>query len=573
MINGNISGIRDSVLEQLEQLYEMKLQKDEFVSMEMAELLAMHSGKLNREISVYVSRSGRVLDVSVGGSADVSMPYIRKRRGTLGLSGVRCIHTHPNGAPMLSDVDMGTLVSSRLDAMAAIAVKDEKPAAIGIGMIGETLGEVSFFGPYRVNKMPNAPLMAEIARKTAVVAQLICLEDTAEKKERAMLIGLNTTEESMKELALLTDTAGAEVVFSEVQKRPRDKGTYVGSGKARELALAASALDADVAIFNDELTPIEERNLEEILGLKIIDRTTLILDIFAGRAKTREGKLQVELAQMKYNLPRLSGEGTSLSRLGGGIGTRGPGEKKIETDRRRIRRRIYELEKEIDEIGQERQMRRAVREKNRVKEVALVGYTNAGKSTLLNRLSDAGVYADDRLFATLDTVTRRVTLPDGMTVLFTDTVGFIDKLPHDLVSAFRSTLEEAARADLLLIVTDVSNDKHEQQTDVVKKVLEELQIGDKPMLMVYNKCDALKEIPEDELNSIYISAKKDIGIDRLLAEVENMLKPKMRRIVVKMGYQEGARFAELKRYAENMEIEYAEDGMIIHAELPEGVNI
>ena len=276
---------------------------------------------------------------------------------------------------------------------------------------------------------------------------------------------------------------------------------------------------------------------------------------------------------MKYNLPRLSGEGTSLSRLGGGIGTRGPGEKKIETDRRRIRRRIYELEKEIDEIGQERQMRRAVREKNRVKEVALVGYTNAGKSTLLNRLSDAGVYADDRLFATLDTVTRRVTLPDGMTVLFTDTVGFIDKLPHDLVSAFRSTLEEAARADLLLIVTDVSNDKHEQQTDVVKKVLEELQIGDKPMLMVYNKCDALKEIPEDELNSIYISAKKDIGIDRLLAEVENMLKPKMRRIVVKMGYQEGARFAELKRYAENMEIEYAEDGMIIHAELPEGVNI
>ncbi len=240
---------------------------------------------------------------------------------------------------------------------------------------------------------------------------------------------------------------------------------------------------------------------------------------------------------------------------------------------RRIRRRIYELEKEIDEIGQERQLRRAVREKNRVKEVALVGYTNAGKSTLLNRLSDAGVYADDRLFATLDTVTRRVTLPDGMTVLFTDTVGFIDKLPHDLVSAFRSTLEEAARADLLLIVTDAANEKHDQQTEVVKSVLEDLKIGDKPMLMVYNKCDALKEIPEDEQNSIYISAKKDIGIDRLLAEVENMLKPKMRRIVVKMGYQEGARFAELKRYAENMEIEYAEDGMIIHAELPEGVNI
>lgn len=572
MINGNIAGIRDSIIEQLELLYEMKLQKDEFVSPEMAELLAKYSGMLNREISVYITRGGKVMDVSVGGSQQVQMPYIRKRRGTLGLSGIRCIHTHPNGAPMLSDVDTGTLLSSRLDAMAAIAVKDEKPTAIGIGMIGETLEEVSFYGPYRVNRMPNAALMAEIARKTAVVAELVRLADTAEKKERAMLIGLNTTEESMKELALLTDTAGAEVVFSEMQKRPRDKGTYIGSGKARELALAASALDADIAIFNDELTPTEEKNLEEILGLKIIDRTTLILDIFAGRARTREGKLQVELAQMKYNLPRLSGEGVSLSRLGGGIGTRGPGEKKIETDRRRIRRRIYELEQEIDAIGRERQLRRAVREKNRVKEVALVGYTNAGKSTLLNTLSNAGVYADDRLFATLDTVTRRVTMPDGSVVLFTDTVGFIDKLPHDLVSAFRSTLEEAMRADLLLIVTDLSNEKHTEQTDVVKKVLEELGAGEKPALTVYNKCDRISELPQ-ERDSVCISAKQGIGIDTLLETVAQKLKPQMRKIVLKLGYQEGARFAELKRHAESMEIEYAEDGMVIHAELPEGIEI
>ena len=573
MINGNIAGIRDSILEQLEGLYEIKLHNDEFITQEVAEILANYSGMLNREISVYISRGGKILDVSVGGSAQVQMPYIRKRRGTLGLSGVRCIHTHPNGAPMLSDVDTGTLLSSRLDAMAAISVKDGKPTAIGIGMVGDALDEVSFYGPYRLNYVPNAPLMAEIARKTAVVAELVRLADTSEKKERAMLIGLNTTEDSMQELALLADTAGAEVVFSEMQKRPRDKGTYIGSGKAKELALAASALDADIAIFNDELTPTEERNLEEILGLKIIDRTTLILDIFAGRARTREGKLQVELAQMKYNLPRLSGEGTSLSRLGGGIGTRGPGEKKIETDRRRIRRRIYELEQEIDSIGKERQLRRATREKNRIKEVALVGYTNAGKSTLLNTLSNAGVYADDRLFATLDTVTRRVAMPDGNTVLFTDTVGFIDKLPHDLVSAFRSTLEEAMRADLLLVVTDLSNEKHGEQTDVVKKVLEELGAGEKPMLMVYNKCDRVSEPPVGEKNSVCISAKKGIGIEELLDTVTQMLKPKMRKIVLKLGYHEGARFAELKRHAENMEIEYVEDGMVIHAELPEDIQI
>lgn len=567
MINGNITGIKNTVLERLESIYDIKLSSKEFINTELAEILAEYTTILNREISVYISRTGTILDVSVGNDKNVSLPYIRKRRGSLGLSGVRCIHTHPNGSSFLSDVDRGTLLSSRLDAMAAIAVKDGMAKSICVGMIGESLDDSVLYGPYRVNSLPSEALMNEIRIKTSYVADIIKLEDTAEKKEKAILIGLNSSQKSMEELALLAQTAGAQVVFSEVQNRDRDKGTYIGKGKAKELALAASALDADVAIFDDELTAIEERNLEELLGLKIVDRTTLILDIFAGRAKTREGKLQVELAQLKYSLPRLSGEGISLSKLGGGIGTRGPGEKKIETDRRRIRRRIFELEKEIDAVAEDRELRRARREKNRIREVALVGYTNAGKSSLLNKISGAGVYADDRLFATLDTVTRRIDLPDGTSVLLTDTVGFIDKLPHELVKAFRATLEETIRADLLLNVIDSSNPDAARQEEVVQKVLSDIGAGDIPVLNVYNKSDITGVFNEDA-SGIGVSAKTGQGINKLLERVSEMLKPKTKKIVIKLGYAEGARFSKLKSVAEKMDVEYVDDGMIIKAEVP-----
>ncbi len=567
MINGNTDGIRNTILEQMEEIYDFRLSSQEFITEELAGALALFTSQLNREISVFISRTGKILDVSVGSDRDVSLPYIRKRRGTLGLSGVRCIHTHPNGSSMLSEVDKGTLLSSRLDAMAALAVYEGRARSICIGMVADKLDEAVIYGPYRISGVPSAALMTEIAVKTAHVADLIRLADTAQRKERAMLIGLNSSEKSMEELALLADTAGAEVVFKDNQNRQRDKATYIGKGKAREIALASSALDADIAIFDDELTPVEERNLEEILGLKIVDRTMLILDIFAGRAKTREGKLQVELAQLKYSLPRLSGEGISLSRLGGGIGTRGPGEKKIETDKRRIRRRIFELEREIDAISEDRTLRRSRREKNRMREVALVGYTNAGKSTLLNAVSGAGVYADDRLFATLDTVTRRVDLPDGTPVLFTDTVGFIDKLPHDLVSAFRATLEETVRADLLLNVVDSSSADAERQEEVVKKVLVEIGAGNIPILTVYNKCDKTGCFAQLS-GAVCISARTGEGTEMLLKRVSELLKPKMRSIVVKLGYNEGARFAELKRVSEDMSVEYTESGMIIRASVP-----
>lgn len=568
MINGNTQGIRDSVLLRLEQLYEFSMTGQEFANIEMLNLMAELTSLLNREISVFISRGGRVLDVSVGSSDNVTLPYIRKRRGTLGLSGVRCIHTHPSGSPMLSGVDTGTLLSSRLDAMAAIGVVEGKAARMCIGVIGDTLTEAALLGPFYVNRLPQKPLMDLIAQKTRQVASLISLSDTEQKKERAMLIGLNTTQESLAELALLADTAGAEVVSVDSQARPRDKASYIGKGKAKELALKASALDADTAIFDDELTAIETRNLEEILGLKVIDRTTLILDIFAARATSKEGKLQVELAQNKYNLPRLSGEGTVLSRLGGGIGTRGPGEKKIEVDKRRIRRRIFELEQEINKLSEERQLRRAVREKNRIKQIALVGYTNAGKSSLLNALSNAGVYAEDKLFATLDPVTRRVTLPSGNEVLFTDTVGFIEKLPHDLISAFRSTLEEAARADLLLNITDANSPENEKHIRVVNEVLNDLGAQNTPMITVYNKCDLLKEKPHNEKSTAYISAKSGAGLEELLYAVDEALKPRLKNIVVKLSYSEGARLAAIQAVAEKTDINCKDDCMIVTASVP-----
>lgn len=569
MINGRTEGVKQNILEELELLFEAECPRSEFLTQEMADALAKYSCMLNREISIFLSRSGKVLDISIGSEDNVSLPVMRKRRGTMGLSGVRCIHTHPNGSAHLSDVDIGTLLSARMDCMAALSVEDGKPKSLQAGFIGEQLNEAVFAGPFFIRRLPNRFLMEEIERATRRVAELVRVQATEDEAERAILIGLNSTKAEMEELALLADTAGAECVGVFTQDRPREKGSYIGKGKVKEISLAVSALEADLAIFNDELTAIEARNLEERLGVKIVDRTTLILDIFARHAKTREGRLQVELAQLKYNLPRLMGEGLALSRLGAGIGTRGPGESKLEMDRRRIRRRIYELEEEIEKLSAQRSLRREQREKNNVLEVALVGYTNAGKSSLLNAVSDAGVYAENKLFATLDPVTRKVRLPSGKEVLFTDTVGFIDKLPHDLVSAFRSTLEEANRADLLLNVTDLSNPEAEKQAQVVREVLGDLGAGDKPMIRVYNKADLVQEVPENTRSAFCISAKTGQGIPELLAAVEERLQPKMVDVSVKLGYQEGAKLSQIQKYAEKIQIEYLEEGMAVLATIPE----
>ncbi|RED77466.1 GTPase HflX [Cohnella phaseoli] len=362
-------------------------------------------------------------------------------------------------------------------------------------------------------------------------------ETEAAGLERALLVSLVTDEvkrsgadpeHSLEELASLAETAGVEVIGSVMQNLDSpDNKYYVGKGKAQEIRDIALRDGATTAIFDQELTGTQVRNLEETLDLKIIDRTQLILDIFAGRAKTREGILQVELAQLTYLLPRLSGQGKNLSRLGGGIGTRGPGETKLETDRRHIRRRITELKRQLEAVTAHRNLHRERRRKVGAVQVALVGYTNAGKSSLLRQLTDADVLAENKLFATLDPTSRSLELPSGKTVVLTDTVGFIQNLPHDLVAAFRATLEEAAQADLLLHVVDSSSPMRERQMAVVEDVLRELGAGGKPTLTVFNKIDLLVEQSERVLigaaDAIRVSAFDPEDMARLRASIEDRI--------------------------------------------------
>src|ERR671912_383360 len=349
------------------------------------------------------------------------------------------------------------------------------------------------------------------------------------RSERAALVGLVTTsarridaDRSLDELAGLADAAGAAVVVRMLQERPKpDPATFIGSGKVASLAAACAEADVEVVIFDNELTPAQLRQLEEKLERKVIDRTQLILDIFARRARTREGKWQVELAQLKYLLPRLAGSGSALSRLGGGIGTRGPGETKLETDRRRIRARIQSVQKEIDQVRQRRSQFRERRQKQSVPTVALVGYTNAGKTTLFNRLTNERAVASDALFVTLDPLVRQVRLPDRRELLVSDTVGFIDRLPHALVAAFRATLEEVADADLALHVIDASSAERERQFDAVQRVLADVGATEVPVIDVYNKVDLL--LPDEQRRlrtadpaAALLSARTGDGVDELL---------------------------------------------------------
>ena len=541
-IHGNIAGIRDTILEDMLSLYDETQPSGVFASYALLEKMAAFTGRIGREISVYLSRSGAVADVSVGDATTVSMPDMRLVRNIDRLAGVRCIHTHPNGSGYLSDVDLGTLNSMRLDAMAAVGVRDGLPTSVYVAFVGEMEGEERkplIYGPMRADRLPqDALLNALIEADNRLNAPAYAV--TAAEPERAVLVGINNDDgyDTLEELKALADTAGVNVVHIERQrKRPIDNGTYIGSGKADELRLIGSATEADVFIFDDELTAIQIRNLESILGAPVIDRTMLILDIFATRATTREGKLQVELSQLKYRLPRLLGVGVAMSRQGAsGVGMRGPGEKKLEIDRRRIRRRIFELEQELKEIEKQRSVRRSVREKSETPIVALVGYTNAGKSTLLNVLSESDVLAEDKLFATLDPVVRSITLPNGTPCLLSDTVGFINKLPHELVQAFRSTLEEVRNADLILHVVDASCPYYEVQMRVTEQVLESLGAADTPVIEVYNKCDLNTAIPRTRERAVAISAKTGMGIDALSAAIETELNRTQQRVELVIPY-------------------------------------
>lgn len=572
--NGNLTGIKSAMLDRLKSLYDFKQGLDEFASFELLSELCACSGEINREISVYISRDGSIVDVSVGDSAKVSMPSMRLVRNEDRLCGVRCIHTHPSGDGRLSGVDLGTLRSMKLDCMAAVGVSNGKPTQLYAAYLGdfdEDTGSRAalVYGPMRPYKLPQKALIAEIFNSDDRFRSTT-KEVEAVEQERAVLVGMDNDEgyDTLEELNELAKTAGALVVGKvRVRRRTIDNATYVGSGKANELSLMGSELEADLFIFDDELSAIQLRTLEETLGARVIDRTTLILDIFAARATSREGKLQVELAQMRYRLPRLIGQGQVLSRLGGGIGTRGPGEKKLEIDRRRIRRRVFELETELSEIEKQRGLRRESRKANRIPLVALVGYTNAGKSTMLNALTDSNVLAEDKLFATLDPVVRKITLSGGTEALLSDTVGFINKLPHDLVEAFKSTLEEVSNSDLILQVVDISCPYHEKQMRVVDGVLESLHAADIPRIIVFNKADAVPscDLPAESENRLNVSALRGTGIEKLLSAVELKLNSARTEVDILVPYSKYEAVSMIRDRGMLLSEEHTETGTHIRA--------
>ena len=392
--------------------------------------------------------------------------------------------------------------------------------------------------------------------------------------EVCILVSVDTGEfdayVSIDELEELAHTAGAEVFAKLIQKRDKpDNATFLGGGKLWELKNICDNNEIDLLIFDGELTPSQQRNIENFTDVRVIDRTMLILDIFALNARTSEGKLQVELAQLKYSLPRLGGKGAEMSRLGGGIGTRGPGESKLESDRRHIRRRINAVEEQLKTLSKRRLLLRERRKKNAVTTVAIVGYTNAGKSTLLNALTNAGVLAENKLFATLDPTSRALKLPDGRSVLLVDTVGFISRLPHDLVEAFKSTLEEVVYADLILNICDASDIEFEEHLKVTRRVVAELGASDKPMLTVYNKCDKAPNLRffGETGNDVRISALNKIGLDILLETMCTLLENTRRKVRLLLPYSDGATSSKIRKEGAVITEEYREDGLYMEAVL------
>lgn len=541
-VYGNLTGIRTSELRALEALYQKRVPLDVLTTPELTRALVHFSHHSGRQCGVLVDRAGKVHFVVVGDASKLDLPDVgRMRAGDGRLRGLRLIHTHLYDEPLTQD-DLVDLSKLRLDLIVAICLQPGRERALSVYYghnvpvpDGSNEPSTRTYGPIPYAQLDENPakliegLEQEFARQRsarlrvstaerAMIVQAIARRDALEADER------------LRELEELARTAGLQIVGRLRQIRDRvDPKTLLGRGKLDELVIEAMRLDADILLFDGNLTPAQAAGIARATELRILDRTQLILDIFAQRAESRDGKLQVELAQMKYLLPRLAQSDDSLSRLAGGIGGRGPGETKLEIGRRRARERIHRLEKQLKELSRQRKQRRAQRERSDLPLVSIIGYTNAGKSTLLNALTASDVLAEDKLFATLDTRSRRRRLPSGLEIIFSDTVGFIRDLPRELFAAFRATFEEAAEADLLLLVLDASDPSLETHLRTTEKLIDDLELNEIPRLIVLNKSDLIPSVEAARLayehDGVAISALDRSSLDVLLERIEKILRP------------------------------------------------
>lgn len=585
MIYGNIDGIRKSVLDELENIYSIKNLKDEVCDIEILNIISRVSSFIEREVSVGINRKGNVTSVAIGDSTSVEVPIIdiEEKR----LSGIRVIHTHPNGYCNLSALDLTALLKLKLDAIVSVAIIDGKIVDFSLGMLRLYNNKLEF--EEKSNLSLEKIISINILDQIRFIENLIRTNDVIEETEEKAIIVGSDTKESLEELGELSEACNIPVLKTVFQSRNKiDAAYFIGRGKVLEIASMRQIERANVIIFDDELSGSQVRNLEAALGAKVIDRTTLILEIFATRAKTKEAKIQVELAQLKYRLGRLQGLGTILSRTGGGIGTRGPGEKKLETDRRHIMETIYDLKDQLKKIKKTREVQREKRTKENIPKVSLVGYTNAGKSTLRNALCDLAakkenktkekVFEADMLFATLDTTTRAVALKKKGVITLTDTVGFVRKLPHDLVEAFKSTLEEVIFSDILCHVIDTSSDASVEQYIAVNEVLNEIGAINKETILVLNKIDKATEeqilkIKEeiDDHEIIEVSAKEGTNLEEFLDLIEEKLPYNYRKVEYVIPYEKSDIQSFLHRNARVIEEDYKDNGTYMIAEVDDEV--
>lgn len=588
MVNlvGKYNDLSRKVCDELRALGEHRLGRGEILSETLAQIMLEISTRIKREIAIFYDRNGYALLISVGDIDRTAVYDLKRKRWSEGYAGISCIHTHPNGSARFSEADISALQNLHYDFMLALAQRNNE-LYISVAMLRPKDGKVTD-GAYLLYEnmtwgaFSKIPLYMQLLTfETQLNRRTI--ENTAIEKERALLVLQPTYEEHgqlgliEEELRELSYTAGLEVADVVVQNMKNNQ-KKIGTGKLEEIALRIQVNNVDVVIFDKALTPSYNQFLSDFLGIKVIDKTVLILDIFAQRARSKEGKLQVELAQLNYLLPRLKGMGQALSRLGGGIGTRGPGETKLETDRRHIRNRIHYISQALEAVKANRTLQRSSRKKYQGLYVALLGYTNAGKSSLLNYLSKDNIYVADQLFATLDPTTRQVILPSQNTLLLSDTVGFIRELPPQFLDAFKATLEELQYADVLLHVVDISRDGIDERIEMVEKILHSLQLSDKKVVLVCNKIDVCNEISAFSASARYVdkcmvSCRTGEGMEQLIELLEKLSSETdiILQFDVPYDVEQGGYISKAHQYGKIIEETYSEKGVHIEVKLPQQI--